>query len=192
MASYSVSEVLMEKATRQSELAAFFAREYQNMVRYLRRRTRDLNTMEIEDVISDLMVGLFDRVDLTAGVEDLAAYVYRALGHRLLDWLRKRRRTVPLDGHGAGDGQTVSDLPAMTGDAESEAAVREVRRRLLEALGSLPPKQRAVWIATEIEGYAFRELSAIWNEPLGTLLARKHHAMEALREALGDLRDQGR
>jgi DNA-directed RNA polymerase specialized sigma24 family protein len=50
----------------------------------------------------------------------------------------------------------------------------------------LEPKQRAVWIATEIEGYTFKELAAKWEEPIGTLLSRKSRATKILRKLLKD------
>jgi RNA polymerase sigma factor (sigma-70 family) len=57
---------------------------------------------------------------------------------------------------------------------------------LLElAIEELPEAQRAVLVATELEGRAFRELAAEWQVPIGTLLARKHRAVAALKKALG-------
>jgi DNA-directed RNA polymerase specialized sigma24 family protein len=44
-----------------------------------------------------------------------------------------------------------------------------------------------VWIATEIDGYTFRELSKEWGLPMGTLLVRKHRAVAALQKELRDL-----
>jgi len=44
--------------------------------------------------------------------------------------------------------------------------------------------ERAVVIATEIEGFTFKELSEMWDVPLGTLLAQKSRALAKLRESL--------
>lgn len=46
--------------------------------------------------------------------------------------------------------------------------------------------QRAVWVATKIDGYSFKELSVKWQEPIGTLLARKSRATTKLRKLLQD------
>jgi len=44
-----------------------------------------------------------------------------------------------------------------------------------------------VFLATELEGSSFRELAERWGVPIGTLLARKHRAVQALRSALAHL-----
>jgi RNA polymerase sigma factor (sigma-70 family) len=155
-------------------LARYFERERRNLVAYLLHRARVLEEMDAEDVVSDVALRLFEQPDLVGGVENLAGYVTRALQRRVVDWIRERRATVPVD-----DG--------MLRDEGRPAEDAEFRRRLFEALAALPEAQRAVWIATQLEGDTFQELSERWGVPLGTLLARKHRATAALRAALRDL-----
>lgn len=59
-------------------------------------------------------------------------------------------------------------------------------RRFGVALDVLDPKQRAVFLATELDGKSFKELSALWDEPIGTLLSRKSRAVKALKKMLND------
>ncbi|MBV8496084.1 MAG: sigma-70 family RNA polymerase sigma factor, partial [Gammaproteobacteria bacterium] len=64
-------------------------------------------------------------------------------------------------------------------------AVREMLlAEIAAALDDLPPDQRAVFIAHELEGVSFRELAARSGENVNTLLARKHYAMRVLRTRL--------
>lgn len=81
-------------------------------------------------------------------------------------------------------------IPATTSDPESETLRNDLKLRLYQAVDALEPKQRAVWIATEIQGFTFRELAEKWGEPIGTLLARKHRAVNMLQKALCDLRSE--
>ena len=60
----------------------------------------------------------------------------------------------------------------------------EASEAMFEAIEDLPEAQREVLVATELEGRSFKELAEEWNIPLGTLLARKHRAIRALRETL--------
>ena len=60
----------------------------------------------------------------------------------------------------------------------------EARETLFEAIDELPPAQREVLVATELEGRSFKELAEEWETPIGTLLARKHRAIRALKETL--------
>jgi RNA polymerase sigma factor (sigma-70 family) len=53
-----------------------------------------------------------------------------------------------------------------------------------EALEELPPEQREVFIAHELMGYSFKELSEQSGIPLNTLLSRKHYAVLHLRDRL--------
>ena len=59
------------------------------------------------------------------------------------------------------------------------------------ALQTLPPEQRDVFVAHELDGLTFADMSARWHVPLNTLLARKRYAVLALRARLqaeyGDL-----
>ena len=70
--------------------------------------------------------------------------------------------------------------------AETDASRLELREKLLWAVGRLSPLERALWIATTIEGRGFGELAREWDEPIGTLLSRKSRANARLRELLKD------
>jgi RNA polymerase sigma factor (sigma-70 family) len=52
------------------------------------------------------------------------------------------------------------------------------------ALAQLPAAQREVFVAHELEGLSFRELSARTGVSINTLLSRKHYATQFLRERL--------
>lgn len=167
----------------------YFAAERQRLIRFIQGKVRELDQMEIEDAVGDLMLSMFEKADLLPQIENLTGYVYRALYNRVLDWLRKKKRQRSLDEEfSSSDSRTLGELLLDTRhDLVSEAENNELKGRLLVALGELKPEQRAVWVATEMEGYTFRELAELWGEPMGTLLARKHRAMAAVRTSLQDL-----
>ena len=48
-----------------------------------------------------------------------------------------------------------------------------------------------MWLATEIDGFTFRDLAEDWDEPIGTLLSRKSRAVAKLRQLLSDYRPKG-
>jgi len=52
------------------------------------------------------------------------------------------------------------------------------------ALDELPEEQRDVFVAHELEGRTFKELSAESGVNINTLLARKRYAVRHLRERL--------
>ena len=59
-----------------------------------------------------------------------------------------------------------------------------------EALAELPPEQREVFIAHELEGRSFKELAVETGLSVNTLLSRKHYAVLHLRECLQDIYDE--
>jgi DNA-directed RNA polymerase specialized sigma24 family protein len=77
-------------------------------------------------------------------------------------------------------------------DAGPEALY--VRKVLLDevglALDELPDEQREVFVAHELEGRSFKELSADSGVNINTLLSRKRYAVLHLRERLQNIYDE--
>jgi len=182
----------MADQEREQKFAGFFSNQYQKLVRSFRARYADLSEMEVEDIVSDLMTDFFDRADITEQVENIGAYIYRSIQNKVIDYLRRRKKTVSLDatfGDREDEG-ALQSFPEPRYDMQAELDASEIRERLVKALDTLESNQRAVWIATEIDGRSFRDLAATWNLPMGTLLARKHRAVAALQKELMDLRQR--
>lgn len=146
------------------------------LVGYVRRRLDDAADQEAEDIVQDVIVGLFDRADPTVPIQDLAAFVYRALRNAIIDRFRRKRETVPLRENALVSG----DDPLL------ELERREGLETVFGIVDGLGAEEKAVILATEIEGRTFKELAAEWNVPIGTLLARKSRALEKVRKRLTD------
>ena len=181
-----------EREHRQ-RVADFAAREWDRLVGAVRSWIDDEADRDAEDIVQDVLEGLFARPDLTAPIRDLSAFVWRSLRNRVVDRLRSRRWTVSLDAPGdGGDGPLVEAVPDGRPGAERLAEQRRLRERIEAAIDRLGDDERAVFLATELEGRKFRELAAEWDTPVGTLLARKHRAVVRLRAALADIdRNEG-
>jgi RNA polymerase sigma factor (sigma-70 family) len=169
----------------------FVGREWERLVAFVRSWLADSTDRDAEDIVQDVLTGMYERADVTAPIADLSAYVYRALRNRVVDAYRARRRTVSLDGAPLAPNGTPplgKSLHDVLGDMRYEAAGQsekaELRNRLFAAIDALSPEKRAIVVATELEGRTYRELAEEWDEPMGTLLARKHRAVRSLRKAL--------
>ena len=168
----------------QDRIVSLITKERERWIGYVRRLIDDAAERDGEDIVQDVIVNLFDRSDITDPVENLTAYVYRALRNRIVDYLRKRKESVSLDeGWSDKEALTLFDvLPEpQTGNLD-EASRLDIRRNLVKAFSILTNDQKAVLIATELEGRTFRELSEEWGVPLGTLLARKSRAIQKIRD----------
>ena len=141
---------------------------------YVRGWIADTAERDAEDVVQDVIERLFEKEDMGSPIVDLSAYLYRSLRNKVIDLYRKPRRTTELP-------EELSDIRF---EASEEMDREEAREALFDAIEDLPPAQREVLVATELEGRSFKELAEEWHTPIGTLLARKHRAMIALREML--------
>jgi RNA polymerase sigma factor (sigma-70 family) len=76
-------------------------------------------------------------------------------------------------------------------DAGPEAAYfRGILLQELElALNELPRQQREVFVAHELEGHSFKEISAATGANVNTLLSRKRYAILHLRARLKKIYD---
>ena len=85
------------------------------MVSYVRRLITDASDRDGEDIVQDVMLGLWDAADVSLPVERLSSYIYRSLKNRVIDVMRSRREhlsaNAPLSGEGGG---TIGDLLADT------------------------------------------------------------------------------
>ncbi|TLY55958.1 MAG: sigma-70 family RNA polymerase sigma factor [Gammaproteobacteria bacterium] len=126
-------------------------------------------------------------------VQQARAWLTRVARNRIIDRFRRRSRERPADppaaageelDDGADDGAFEDLLPAPDGGPES-AFIRELLLEEIEAaLGELPREQREVFVAHELDGVSFRELSARSGVSVNTLLARKRYAVLHLRQRL--------
>jgi RNA polymerase sigma factor (sigma-70 family) len=171
-------------------IGEIFVREKARFLGFVRRRLIDLSGMDAEDILSDVTYNLLRRADVVGEVENLSAYIYRSLANRITD---HQRASVPQVAALESADPTQPMQPILPPDArplpDQRLQQTELSERLFRAIDSLSPPERAVWIATEIDGSSFRELSEDWEEPIGTLLSRKSRATEKLRQMLSDYKD---
>jgi RNA polymerase sigma factor (sigma-70 family) len=168
----------------QHGLGQLLLAERRRLIQSVRRKIAGVGLMEAEDIVSDVFYQVLRRGDFVAQVENLTAYLYRALANRITDYgrARRRERTADLPPGDTGD-RIEKALEPVSHDLTPEEALRrkELRLQIRSALEQLNANERAVWIATEIEGRTFQELSSEWQVPLGTLLSRKSRAGNKLR-----------
>lgn len=164
----------------QNRLLDLFRQEKGRFLAFAQRQLRGLSSLDPEDVVSEVFHALLSRGDLIGETENLVAYVYKSVGNRILDVRRKEARAPA----GEVDLERLADPGP---DPLAAFDTQQVQERLNQALDTLNPKERAVWLATEVDGQSFRVLASRWGEPAGTLLSRKSRATAKLRKQLADL-----
>jgi len=166
-------------------IADFFAKEYRRMTGYVRSIIEDSSDWESEDIIQDVMTGIFEAADITRPIENLSAYIYRSLRNRVTDKMRIRKNTLSLD---APDPETgISFMDTIKDDRYDIAEgiiMDEIRNAFFNSVENLPDEMKTVFIMTEFEGKTFRKISEETGVPVNSLLSRKSRALDRIRVEL--------
>lgn len=176
----------------QKKLSSLFAREYQNLVSFVKRYWVGDSEADAEDIVQDVVLNLYTRVDFNRPIENLLAYTYRSLKNRVIDRQRKRKDQVlsAFEDEKTGENRLLHAM-ADTGSSPEEAEETERNiETMFELIEELRPDQQEILIRTELEGYTFDELAQEWEVPIGTLLSRKHRAMAKLQTLMKQKQDE--
>lgn len=180
----SANWIMPEQDERLTEA---IGREQGRLRKFIRRRVAD--EAEAEDILQDVFYELIEAYRLMKPIEQVGAWLYRVARNRIIDRFRKKKPELfsaakHLEDEG-GDSPALEDL-LPSSDAGPEASY--ARSILLEELDAvieeLPQEQREAFVAHEIQGISFKELSAETGVGVNTLLSRKHHAVLHLRRRL--------
>jgi RNA polymerase sigma factor (sigma-70 family) len=190
----------MEDVLSQDRLAAdqdrriseAIEREQSRLRNFIRKRVPD--ERDAEDILQDVFYELVEAYRLMHPVEEVGAWLFRVARNRIVDLFRKKRPAA-FDGDFPADenGETprlVDLLPSKEAGPEAAYARTVLLEELDAALEELPDEQRDVFIAHEIEGRSFKELSAATGVNVNTLLSRKHSAVLLLRRHLQAIYDE--
>lgn len=162
-------------------------RERSRLGNFIRSQVRD--GAEAEDILQDVLLEFYAA---TEAIEQAGAWLFRVARNRIIDRTRKKKEE-PLPSAGDEDGRSwlEENLPDPAAGPDAAYARSVLLGSIQAALQTLPPEQRDVFVAHEIEGLSFADMSAQWRVPQNTLLARKRYAVLALRALLyaeyGDL-----
>ena len=132
--------------------------------------------------------------DAEDAVQEAFLHAYRALNRFLPDqafgaWLHRIVANAALDITRRRKVRDADELPeTVASPFRDPAESSELRRRLEEALASLPARQRAVIVLHDVEGYKHSEIGVTLGIPEGTARSDLHYARSHLREVLGSVR----
>lgn len=111
---------------------------------------------------------------------DPVAFLYASVRNAAIDLTRRRRvrQAAPLEGGLFDDRQA---------DPLLRAIDREMSERLRRAIEELTPEQREVIVLRAVARLGFEQIAAVCGAPLGTVAARYHRAVAALRNQIQEM-----
>jgi RNA polymerase sigma-70 factor (ECF subfamily) len=148
------------------------------------------NPEDAADGLQDGLIAAFRRAGSFRGEAAVTTWLHRIVVNACLDRIRaakvRRAEALPddLDDHG-GRGSLVTQDG--THDPADVSVATERRRRVLAALQTLPPAQRAALVLVDMEGYPVHEAAQMLGCAEGTVKSRCFRGRARLAQLLGDL-----
>jgi RNA polymerase sigma-70 factor, ECF subfamily len=141
------------------------------------------NDADTRDVLQELFIKLARRPDLMAEARDERGFLLRLAHNAAIDLMRRRGT------RGRNYDLLASELiNVFAKSAEPDEQV--FREKLGEALGELPPDQRAVVHLKLWEALTFEAIAETLEIPLNTAASRYRYGIDKLRERLRPLYDE--
>ena len=182
----SLERMALEQDQRISEVVE---REQSRLRNFIRRRVAD--PRDAEDIAQEVFYELVEANRLLMPIEHVTAWLYRVARNRITDLFRKKKPqnfSDPVVENEEGEVFSFEDLLPSPDAGPDALYVRQVLLEELEfAIAELPDEQREVFVANELEGRSFKELSAESGVSINTLLSRKRYAILALRKRLQEI-----
>ena len=174
----SVLEILMERYTPRIYRVAFGI-------------TRSHG--DAEEVVQDVFLTLFHKIDSFEGRAALGTWLYRVAANAALIKRRGKRAEVEVhledylptfkpDGHREGDRALL--LADWSGTPERALLSGEAREIFEEGLALLPDHYRAILVLRDVEELSNEEVAEALGESVASVKSRLHRARMALREVL--------
>ncbi|MGA9474769.1 MAG: RNA polymerase sigma factor [Terriglobales bacterium] len=190
---------MVEQDQRISEAVV---REQSRLLNFIRRRVADPG--DAEDILQEVFYEFVETYRMMKPVEHVTGWFYRVARNRITDLFRKKSREgarSELIGSGGNQrersqGEPTEELlleellPSPDAGPDAAYARSVLLEEIDEALDELPVEQREVFVAHELMGYSFKEISAQTGVSVNTLLSRKHYAVLHLREQLQSVYDE--
>ncbi len=132
------------------------------------------NEAEAEDATQDTFVQAWRALPHFRGESSFETWLYRIVTNRCLNLLRSHRSTEPLlETHEASSGR-----PNHLAEARSELDA------LKDAIGRLPPDQRATLVLRELEGLSYEQIAHVLGTTVPAVKGRLHRARLELLHAM--------
>jgi RNA polymerase sigma factor (sigma-70 family) len=185
----SLELMALEPDQRISEVVT---REQSRLRNFIRRRVPD--SRDAEDILQDVFYELVEANRLLMPIEHVTGWLFRVARNRITDLFRKKKPESFSDTVVADEDGEVLQIEDLLPSPDAGPEALYVRNVLLDelelALDELPEEQRAVFVAHELEGRSFKEMTAETGMSVNTLLSRKRYAVLHLRERLQTIYDE--
>ncbi len=182
---------LRPMAEQDQRIAAVVDRERARLLNFIRRRVPD--PRDAEDILQDVFSELVEANRLLMPIDHITGWLFRVARNRIIDLFRKKKTVNFTDAAIEDEDDELLQFEDLLPSPDAGPDALYARSVLIAAfelaVDELPPEQREVFVAHEIEGLSFKEIAARTGVGLNTLLSRKRCAVLHLRERLQGIYD---
>lgn len=162
------------------QISEVVTREQSRLRDFIRRRIPD--AADVDDVLQDVFSRLVEANRLLMPIEHVTGWLFTVARNRITDLFRTTRDEEEIE------------LDELLASDETEPDALFTQRVLVDeleaAIAELPPDQRAVFVAHELEGRSFKSIAEETGVGINTLLSRKRYAVLRLRERLKKIHEE--
>ncbi len=168
------SLLALQKSNENAFMEAVFRRYYAPLGRTVNRMVNDAQATE--DILQDVFLKIWHNRNNLTFTYSIKSYLYRAAINAALNYLEKSKRTVGLE----ADEYTE---PTAEG-AEDQLHFREVESRVHEAIETLPPACKAIFVLSRYEEMSYKEIAESMQISVKTVENQMGKALRQLKQYL--------
>ena len=174
------------------QISEIIATERSRLRNFIRKRVP--NAADAEDLLQEVFYELVEANRLLMPIEHVTGWLFRVARNRITDLFRKNKPEAFSDAAVEDEDGELMQIEDLLPSPDAGPEALYFRNVLLDelafALAELPDEQREVFVAHELEGRSFKELSAETGVNVNTLLSRKRYAVLHLRERLRSIHEE--
>jgi len=144
---------------------------------------------DAEDVVQEACLRAFRAISGYAG-GNTRAWILTIVRNTAYTWLARNRSAVVttvddlVAAESANAGQSASFAGDYGSNPEAELIAKADAARIEAAITALPPQFRDTLVLRDIQGLDYREIAAVTEVPVGTVMSRLARARQRLIEAI--------
>lgn len=123
---------------------------------------------DADDVLQNTFLKAWQARDSFRGEAKVESWLFRIATNEALSWLERRKHEA------GGEMPDVADDPYFDGD--------ETERMLMNAVNTLPPKQKQVFVMKYFDEMRYEDISSVLGTSVGALKASYHIAVEKIEK----------
>lgn len=146
------------------------------------------NQNDAEELTQDVFLSLWTHAESLRGESKLSTWLYRVAVNKSINFKKRSglffqiKQLFSLE---TDDESIIDRLPAAAADSpDRQLEIKDAQIQLADLLGTLPNRQREVYLLHKLEGLSYNEIAEQLHVSLGTIESLMHRAKENLQKVM--------